>query len=102
MKDKQIGKTVFKYVFKSTSTWGQWQHPGTGARFTEADMDEMNAVDVEPPVVLEPFEIRRLSLADSGTAAVSSVEGIEINVCYRISAQIVDGEAVLVAEKVTP
>ena len=55
MKDKQIGKTVFKY---DCDLAGQhwYKHP-SGTRFTEGELDEMNATDVEPPVVLKPFRV---------------------------------------------
>ena len=96
MKDKRIGKTVFPYK----ADWGAWKHPGTKGLFNETQMDEMNAVDVDPPVVIEPF---RLYLGKGCWYIPTEIPQLnEFSGDVTISAQLIDGEAVLVAEKVQP
>lgn len=97
MKDKRIGKTVFKYWLLDGGH--KWEHP-IGYLFTEAQMDEMNAVDVDPPVVIEPF---RLYLGKGCWYIPTEIPQLnEFSGDVTISARIIDGEAELVAEKVQP
>lgn len=89
MKDKRIGKTVFPYK----ADWGAWKHPGTKGLFNETQMDEMNAVDLETPIVLEPFTLKVVGM---GLADWMQI-GIPGYGRYTISARLIDGEARLVA-----
>ncbi len=106
MKDKRIGKTVFPYVTVTASAWPHWKHP-KGHLFNETQMDEMDAKDVEPPVVLPSFRLMWGGDIDGWSIVGWNIVGgpdddLDRTAIYDISAQLIDGEAVLVAEKVQP